>query len=299
MIGKSAKPRCFRNVNMHHLPVEYLANSKAWMTAAVWNKWLTAFDRSMVIAGRKVLLIVDNASSHHVPAYTLQAVKLAFLPPNATSLIQPCDQGIIQSFKVQYRCAILRRLILHLEGKMDVGDFKLTLKDAVNFSASAWAKVKQETIQHCFRHAGFCKETITDQSAQVQPGDEEYRNIFSYIQKHYPEHIDIVDVTPDLYAAVDEEIATCPIITDAEIVQHIREEQAVDADDTASVEGEDLPPRPPVLLRDALQSISTLRNFFVEKGLPDCHLDSIEEQVLTNILKPLRQTVITDYMSLE
>ncbi|KAK4306572.1 hypothetical protein Pmani_021621 [Petrolisthes manimaculis] len=30
-------------------------------------------------------------------------IKLAFLPPNMTSLLQPCDQGLIQTFKSYYQ----------------------------------------------------------------------------------------------------------------------------------------------------------------------------------------------------
>ena len=35
LIGKSANPRCFKNVKNN--PIEYLANKKAWMTSVYSN----------------------------------------------------------------------------------------------------------------------------------------------------------------------------------------------------------------------------------------------------------------------
>ena len=299
MIGRSAKPRCFKHVNICRLPVEYVANKRAWMTADIWNRWLTAFDRSMMTTERKVLLVVDNASTHHVPVSTLHAVKLVFLPPNATSLIQPWDQGIIQSFKIQYRSVLLRRLLLHLEGKVDVKAFSITLLDAVSLSNSAWSKVNQETIQHCFHHAGFHKERIIENPSHAQDHlDEEYRSIFTYISKHFAIQIKFTDVSPEIYAALDEEVATDAMITDEEIVRHIREEHTIDVDDAASVEEEGWQPPKQVSLQEVLQSLATLRNFFTEKEMVDNNLNLIEQQLASSILKPLRQTMITDYVQL-
>ena len=43
---------------------------------------------------RQVVLIVDNCPAQ-LSDVELTAVKLVFLPPNTTSVLQPCDQGII------------------------------------------------------------------------------------------------------------------------------------------------------------------------------------------------------------
>jgi hypothetical protein len=63
-------------------------------------------------------MILDNAPSHVVSSATvgksrgfstlkLSNVTLVFLPPNATSVLQPLDQGIIASFKIQYKKKLL------------------------------------------------------------------------------------------------------------------------------------------------------------------------------------------------
>ncbi|GFO33973.1 tigger transposable element-derived protein [Plakobranchus ocellatus] len=101
-IGKSAKPRSFNNTKK--LPVEYAANKKAWMTCDTFISWLQKLDRKFLLQGRSVAMIVDNCPAH--PSVdNLKAIKLVFLPPNTTSILQPCDHGIINSFK-NYRKAV-------------------------------------------------------------------------------------------------------------------------------------------------------------------------------------------------
>jgi hypothetical protein len=64
-------------------------------------------------------MILDNASLHVVSSakvgtsrgfstLELSSVTLVFLPPNATSVVQPLDQGIIASFIIQYNEKLLQ-----------------------------------------------------------------------------------------------------------------------------------------------------------------------------------------------
>jgi hypothetical protein len=41
MIGKAAKPRCFKNLKINNLPLILRNNKKVWMTAATMEEWLT------------------------------------------------------------------------------------------------------------------------------------------------------------------------------------------------------------------------------------------------------------------
>lgn len=300
LIGKSAKPRCFKNVDVSRLPVQYTANKKAWMTGDLWNQWLTAFDHSMERAKRKVLLVVDNASSHHRTASSaLRAVKLMFLPPNATSMIQPCDQGIIQSFKLHYRTAILRRLLLHLEVTQDVSNFSINILDAIGLCNGAWMKVAAETIQGCFRHAGFVKKDFIDPPIQAEDNSKgEYRNVFSYIQSHFDERAtNSAEISHEHYLTVDDLAAVEEMVTDEEIIKTVRENNAP-LNNSEDEEEEPASP-PPVLLTDALQSVATLRSFFNEKGLPTTTLDAIEQEMAGQVMRSRKQTLITDYIQRE
>jgi len=96
VIGKDAKPRCFKHSNMNLLPVTYESQTKAWMDSALFEKWVRQIDRQMRVANRHILLLIDNCSSH-VSAAGLTNVKLIFFPPNCTSKLQPANQSIIQN----------------------------------------------------------------------------------------------------------------------------------------------------------------------------------------------------------
>ncbi|XP_052262071.1 tigger transposable element-derived protein 4-like [Dreissena polymorpha] len=87
--------------------------ASAWMTTGIMEDWLKWFDRRMRHARRHVILFVDNAPSH--PRITLTKIKLQFLPPNTTSVIQPMDQGIIQTMKLKYRKRQLQHVMMELE----------------------------------------------------------------------------------------------------------------------------------------------------------------------------------------
>ena len=97
------------------------------MTTALFNQWLTDVRKEFKAAGRRVFMIMDNCSSHKVlPADDASTVTstifdinviqvdnlwVIMLPPNATALIQPLDQGIIAMVKARYRRWFLRWLI--------------------------------------------------------------------------------------------------------------------------------------------------------------------------------------------
>ena len=64
VIGQSRKPRCFRNIDQHILPVIYRNNKKAWMTSKIYEDYLQTLDNKMRRQKRHIILFVDNAPSH-------------------------------------------------------------------------------------------------------------------------------------------------------------------------------------------------------------------------------------------
>jgi hypothetical protein len=68
---------------------------------------------------RNVLLMLDNAPCHPKECQ-LTNVKAVFFPPNTSGKLQPLDQGIIQSFKLFYRCRILSALVARMDEAEDI-----------------------------------------------------------------------------------------------------------------------------------------------------------------------------------
>jgi len=91
VIGKSKKPRCFRNVKS--LPVIYESNRSAWMDSKIFNSWLQKVDSQMIRRKREIVLLLDNVTCHSLnPTLILKNVNVQYLSPNSTSILQPLDQ---------------------------------------------------------------------------------------------------------------------------------------------------------------------------------------------------------------
>src|SRR6185369_10619531 len=100
-IHKYQTPRPLRGVDKSTLPVDYYWNSKAWMQLTIWNDYLKNLNNKMHLENRNILLLIDNAPTHNLmDNLELTNVKIHYLPPNTTANLQPCDAGIIHSFKV-------------------------------------------------------------------------------------------------------------------------------------------------------------------------------------------------------
>ncbi|XP_023224155.1 jerky protein homolog-like [Centruroides sculpturatus] len=107
IVGKSKNPRCFKGIKK--LPVIYKNQKNSWMDASIFIEWydnvfIPEVKKHQLRTGNtgKVLLLIDNAPSH--PSNILLErengkFKIVFLPPNITSILQPMDQGVIESFK--------------------------------------------------------------------------------------------------------------------------------------------------------------------------------------------------------
>ena len=153
VIGKSEKPRCFKTFN-HRLYVDYAFNKKAWMTSAVFNDWISKFDRRIRREKRQILLMMDNAPSHIIPPLT--NITVHFLPPTTTSHLQPLDAGIINSFKAHYRRQQLRHIVDSIDS---TGTYTIAISDAIRYTKKAWDQVTITTIANCWSHAGVVKAT--------------------------------------------------------------------------------------------------------------------------------------------
>ena len=102
---ESCSPSSLDREDQHQLPVLCLYKKKAWTrTLFFWNGSIDVLSlKTGSTLPFKVLLILDNVPDHPGPhELNSEGVKVAYLPPNTTSLIQPLHQGIIRTFKANY-----------------------------------------------------------------------------------------------------------------------------------------------------------------------------------------------------
>ncbi|KAH8032995.1 hypothetical protein HPB51_004917 [Rhipicephalus microplus] len=99
--------------NVLSLACQYRANQPAWMTRELFTEWLLTLDEKMRKESRHILMIVDNCSARIVNV-RLTHVRLEFLLPNCTSILQPLDQGIIRSVKSHFWNRLVQRVVINL-----------------------------------------------------------------------------------------------------------------------------------------------------------------------------------------
>ena len=136
------------------------------MTKTVFCDWLLEFNRLFRRKGKKVLLLIDSCPAHKCEAIqdSLGHVNVVFLPPNTTSIIQPCDAGIINAFKLNYRRLMLRKVGGLVDNptieKLDTKALKknISMLYCLQYVKDAWQSVTETTVQNCWRKAGFSAE---------------------------------------------------------------------------------------------------------------------------------------------
>lgn len=161
VIGKSAKPRCFKNMNMDSLPVYYKNQKKAWMDRDLFKNW---FEKQFVPNVKayneenglplRALLLIDNAPSHPEEMQLVCGdIKAIFLPPNVTSILQPMDQGVLQAIKQNYRKMLLRSLLEDNEELTILEKLKkINVKDVIYWVAEAWENTSKGAVQKSWKN---------------------------------------------------------------------------------------------------------------------------------------------------
>ena len=285
VIGKSKKPRCFKQGLS--IPVRYEANSRAWMTSEVFEKFLRDWDRKL--GSRKILLLLDNCPAH--PRIQLKSIKLQFFVPNATAVVQPSDKGIIQIFKVQYRKILLSRRILAIENKVE---FKFNLLDALHVASRAWTKVKEDTIANCFRKAGIF---IDDEDVTSMQGDEELDEICTmWNQLELNGEVDRDSCLVD-FLDIDKDLITTGARTTSEIALLFAQPKEIDKEST---DEEDSQFEPEVTRKEAYRAFTTLQHFLLNvvndsATINACH--KIEEFFQEQSIKQTKRVKISQFFS--
>lgn len=208
VIGKSQKPRCFKNLKQ--LPCRYRGQKKSWMDSTLFEEWVRELDEKMEKDNRRIALIIDNCTAHPEIG-GLKAIDIFFLPPNTTSVLQPMDQGVIRSLKAKYRVKVIQKMIEAIDKKKELP--QISLLDAMKMLVLAWDEVTEKTVQNCFKKAGFTEidentlssddpfRALNDTIRQLSILDENFKDLSA---KDVASFDDAVPVTQGLMS--DEEI---------------------------------------------------------------------------------------------
>ncbi|UYV69742.1 K02A2.6-like [Cordylochernes scorpioides] len=178
-----------------------------------------------------------------------------------TSVIQPMDKGVIKNLKHFYRRFLVENI---LTGDSEALKIKLDVLQASRLCKKAWDQVTSETIKHCFKKAGFVKkeedeENADDIIAETMPSVDGWEDVISNPTISY-----------DDFLNVDDDVAVCGEITDADIIAEVLNhniekqdgDEASGDEDESSVAGEMNVPS----AAEATNYIMQLRRFFESKN---------------------------------
>ncbi|XP_024049951.2 jerky protein homolog-like [Terrapene carolina triunguis] len=255
-IGKSRSPRAFHHKNMDSLSFIHRHSKNAWMTSDIFEEW---FKKYFVPAVRnhlrrqnlepKALLLLDNCPAHP-PVETLTSkdgkIKMSYLSKNTTSKIQPLDQGIIATFKMNYHKALVN---------------KLNLLDVFNLGETAWLGITPSTIEKCW-HRGLKSAFVTESDDNQDKEEDEDENNFEGFMEE--EAMEAERVYRELMAqsgiAVVQEWmevdAICPTyerLTDVDIIHNVAPQPPGASESVSNPEDSDEEPlEPPPKAADAV-----------------------------------------------
>ena len=240
VIGKYQNPRCLKNVSINSMKLDYRANNSAWMTKDLFEQWLHEFDRSI---NKATLLILDNVSSHKININLFRHLNFLFLPPNCTSICQPLDQGIIRSFKSEYRSRLLAFKSSGLISINEQNDLvqicenQVDLKNALLLLRESWDAVTCTVIQNCFRKCRLFRdvneneivamEALMDLQNVVTHEDEE---VFPTSEVLHIEPVEFIDNLMEklcLGDKINEEVNSEDDIYDTEEVHIVKPREAL------------------------------------------------------------------------
>jgi len=224
VVGKSAKPRAFKHLNMNALPVHYRAQRSAWMDTKIFTEWFMDYFcpsvRKHLRASNippKAILLLDNAPSHPDGGVLVDGdIKAVFLPPNVTPLIQPMDQGVIECLKRRYRRKLMTTIFDMTEEIQEISQALkcVNMKDVIYLLSLAWEEIPPETLQKSWsKILDNCDEYEDEET------EEENKQLLSMVSKikgmEGAEFDDIVHWHK-------EDDIDVPMLSDAEIVSVVQ-----------------------------------------------------------------------------
>jgi len=303
LVNRSLRPRALKGKDLNKLPVHWRANKKAWVTTAVFTDW---FQKCFIPEVKeylkhkaldfKILLIIDNAPGH--PQLSHPNVKVIFLPPNTTSLIQPLDQGIIATFKKYY----VKRTFKFIFDRIEKSDLSVTevwknfsMFDCLNHISSALSDMRPETLNVCWK--ALWPECVKTKNTETQTISDDIIRI--------AQNIPVEGFHDFGERDIDEILEDIPIADDDIVSIILNSHQSNDNDDNED-STEPAHPLTANTIRQGINICNELENYFLAN---DCDTERALkfQRELNNCIAGYRelyktmvkssQTKITDYIS--
>ena len=292
LIGKFEKLRCFKKIETRSLPVKYHYNKKAWMTSRLNNEMLIKLNKKMKLQNRNILLFLDNCPAH--PKLEFSNITLQFFPPNTTSMLQPMDQGIIQTLKLKHRKKQLAHLISLMDKYPELTGSqllkKIDLLDTIYWVAKAWDEVETKTINKCFKRCGF------DDVDEEEESDDEDDIPLALLKASR----DVFGCELKNCGDIDCSVQTCDdnVVDWNKSAKEILKEEVGEDGDGNEEEDEADSAEPPVTLRMAESAAEILKRFSIEQGLNEMLDIAMKQQTLltqTRVQSNSKQQPILSY----
>ena len=213
------------------------------------------------------------------------------LPPNATSVVQPLDQGIIRSVKRRYKKKLAERYLVSVENKKDANTLlkQLDIVVATNMVANAWKETNSTIIQNCFHKAGFIHHDVDPNPVPEGPPVAPAPDVWNMVQRW------MGNVQFDDFMTSEPEAPTTQPMTDEEIINLVHTEN--DAPQEESEDEEDESPHVKLIksTNEFLGIINQQRAFMKRNKLPVELVEQLETLIIGNqIALCNKQKEVTD-----
>ena len=163
LLHRAENPRALKHADKDSLPVIWRSNRKAWVTKKVFSEWFQGYFIPFIAnynaehgLENKALLLLDNAPGHPTDLEMNHPhIKIVFIPPNTTSILQPMDQGIISIFKASYLRQMMNKIVTFTSTSEDsVTSFwkQFNIKFALEMIEIAWDSVTTKALNGVWKN---------------------------------------------------------------------------------------------------------------------------------------------------
>ena len=263
------------------------------MAGVIFEEWVRKLDSSFRAQSRKVALLIDNGPALHENK-NLTNINLIFVPPNATSVLQPMDQGVIRSLKAHYRKKVVRLCIKAMESNKPLP--KINILQAMKHLVSSWNVVSKENIVNCFK-----KSNISQSNQQVAVNDDgdSSKSLQEDLKKLHELDNDAIqpNLSAESFADLDNEVVTSDSFSnDDDIIAEVIEGENEESEDD-EVDEENTPPTRPSTneVEDALETLQDLSMFSTRVDEIRSLVLNMESLLVRERINNLKQSVVTDF----